>query len=221
MKTKLMMVGITCVALAACSSDPEAQNGTDPPVNPGGDGGAIPDGGDPNAIPPRPTLGAQIDRQGRPAANTALNHAFSDDAAATGSAKDAYNAAKPDQWKAFIPEIAKNLAIFDALDGVCGNQLLAGPDPVAGRYDTLATVLADDRLFVNLGSTTCSQYLAVEANFLGIENDDCGGRTPAMDVIDITYSVVATGMLSGVGDGVAGDGDGAIHRDSFPFLGLK
>src|SRR5690242_1665230 len=40
--------------------------------------------------PAVPTLGPQIDRMGRPAVNTALNHGF-DPTAAAGAAKKAYN----------------------------------------------------------------------------------------------------------------------------------
>ena len=49
----------------------------------------------------------------------------------------------------------------------CGNQVLAGPAPVAGRYKALADILADDQLYVNTASGTCNQYLAVEANAIG------------------------------------------------------
>jgi hypothetical protein len=65
----------------------------------------------------------QIDRMGRPAINTALNHAFDGDATATAAAKKAYNEqADPATWLANVPEFQKNLAIIDALDtGMCGN----------------------------------------------------------------------------------------------------
>ena len=114
--------------------------------------------------------------------------------------------------------MAGNLAILDSLDTVCGNQLLAGPTATAGRYGTLAGVLADDRIYVNTSSGTCAQYLAVEANAVGIPNGDCGGRTFAYDTIDTTYSVLAAGALGGVGDGIPRDAD-ANHSAEFPFLG--
>jgi hypothetical protein len=99
------------------------------------------------------------------------------------------------------------------LDTVCGNQLLAGPNAVAGRYDALAGVLADDRLFVNTSVGTCAEYLAVERGVAA----DCGGRTLFYDVIDTTYSALAIGMASGVVDGV--DTDEEAHSgDVFPFL---
>jgi hypothetical protein len=167
-----------------------------------------------------PALGAQIDRMGRPGVNTALTDPFNLNTSTKGATQDAYNAAgAPSQWSAsFASRIAGNLAILDSLDTVCGNQLLAAPSAVSGRYNTLATVLSDDQLYVNSGSGTCSTYLAVEANAVGIANTDCGGRTPVVDVIDRTYSVLALGALSGVTDGVAADADGGHSTTAFPFL---
>src|SRR5438067_4248085 len=134
--------------------------------------------------------------------------------------QDAYNAADdPTEWVGlFAAQIAANLAILDSLDRVCGNQLLAGPQPVVGRYNTLAAILADDQLYVNTASGTCNQYLAVEANAVGIANTDCGGRTPLENTIDVTYSVVAVGALSGVTNGVTSDADGTASLTVFPFL---
>jgi hypothetical protein len=114
--------------------------------------------------------------------------------------------------------MAGNLAILDGLDRNCGNQLLAGSSPVAGRYDALAGVLADDQLYVNTASGTCAQYLAVEANAVGIPNTDCGGRTPLEDSIDTTYSLLAAGALSGVTDGVPEDADSDPSLTVFPYL---
>lgn len=169
--------------------------------------------------------GAQIDRMGRAGVNTAVTNPFFRESVPSEQEHhemvlDEYNAAaEPAQWAgAFRSEIAANLAILDALDTVCGNQLLAGPSATAGRYDELATVLADDQLYVNTASGTCMQYLAVEANALGITNTDCGGRTPLVDSIDTTYSVLAAGAISGVGDGVPVDGDGVASLTKFPFL---
>src|SRR5262245_17719816 len=177
-------------------------------------------GCDNDTTPGPPALGVQIDRIGRAGVNTALVDPFSLDAPSKAANQDAYTAsATPSQWAAsFGGRIATNLAILDSLDTVCGNQLLAGPAPVAGRYGTLATVLADDQLYVNTSSGTCTTYLAVEANAVGIANSDCGGRTPLYDTIDRTYSVLATGALSGVTDGVPLDADGAASLTDFPFL---
>ncbi|MEO6950580.1 MAG: DUF4331 family protein [Polyangia bacterium] len=219
-----------------------------------GDASTDTDGG--TKFPAPPALGAQIDRLGRAGVNTALTDPFYDNgdtnAAETHHAKqDAYNAeSDPSKWaaltltttsgsKSVLDTFRANLAVYDALDGTsdgamvgdgCGNQLayatLAHPD-----YATLATVLSRDVLFVNAGSGTCTTYLGVEANALGVTNTDCGGRTPTYDTIDITYSalasaaaVSATGCLTsaagacGVTDGVNADPDSTPMNNTFPFL---
>ena len=182
--------------------------------------------GSDDSNPPPPRLGAvQIDRMGRAAVNTALTNPFFRESVASEESQherilDDYNAANdPSQWVArFSSLIAPNLAVLDGLDGVCGNQVLSGPAPVAGRYKALADILADDQLYVNTASGTCNQYLAVEANAIGIANTDCGGRTPLENTIDVTYSVVAVGALSGVTNGVTSDADGTASLTVFPFL---
>ena len=183
-------------------------------------------GSDDNNPPPPPSVGAvQIDRMGRAGVNTALTNPFFRESVASEESQheailDTYNAARdPSQWVAqFSSLIAPNLAILDSLDGVCGNQLLAGPAPVPGRYKALADILADDQLYVNTASGTCNQYLAVEANAIGSANTDCGGRTPLENTIDITYSIVAIGALTGVTNGVLSDADGTASLTVFPFL---
>lgn len=197
MNRLLTITSLACLAaLAACGSD----NDDDLRANP-------------------PSLGAQIDRMGRAGVNTAVTDPFNPDATSHGRAQDVYNAAaSTTQWTQFVPTMAPNLAILDSLDTVCGNQLLAAGSPRAGRYDTLASVLADDQLYVNTGSGTCTTYLAVEADAVGITNSDCGGRTPLEDTIDETYSLLAAGALSGVTDGIAKDEDGTASLTAFPFL---
>jgi hypothetical protein len=170
-------------------------------------------------IPKPPALGEQLDRFGRPAINTALNHTFDTDVAKKGMAKDAYNVDKNvAMWgPTYGAEFAGNLAILDSLDTICGNQLLAGPNPVAGQYDKLAGALADDRVWVNLDGAACTTYLAVEANATGLNpNMDCGGRKLDYDPIDISYSALAIGKLAGVGDGVDADAD--TKGTMFPYL---
>lgn len=174
--------------------------------------------GDDPSVPPVPSLGRQIDRMGRAGVNTALTDPFNLNKAASDAVKDAYNAAPQSQWSSYVPRIATHLAILDGLDTVCGNQLLAGASAAAGRYNTLATVLADDQIYVNTGSGTCTQYLAVEANAVGIANNDCGGRTPLYNTIDVTYSVLAAGALSGVTNGITSDADARASTTDFPFL---
>jgi hypothetical protein len=175
--------------------------------------------------PPAIQLDAQIDRMGRAGINTAATAPFFRESVAEeqelhDEVSDAYNSASdPSEWVDLFGErIAANIAILDSLDTVCGNQLLAGDEAAPGRYDALAGVLADDQLYVNTESGTCAQYLAVEGNAVGITNDDCGGRTPLHDTIDVTYSVVAVGALTGVGDGIPVDADGTASLSVFPYL---
>jgi len=154
--------------------------------------------------PPPPTIGMQLDRMGRPAINTALNHAFDGMAAAAGTAKDAYNAdSSVATWGAtYTKQFAGNLGIIDVLDGTCGNQFGYGKPTSATSYNTVAGALADDRLYLNTAGTTHAQYLAVEANLLGVANMDQGGRTLDEKVMDTTYSVLAAGALTGVSNGI-------------------
>jgi hypothetical protein len=164
-----------------------------------------------------PTLGAQIDRMGRPAINTALNQAFNADTDEKDAEKDAYNAASdPADWSAYTEAFETSLGILDALDAECGNQLLAGTGDTP--YGALAGVLIDDQLYVNTDKGTCGAYLGVEAEALGlVEDGSCGGRTPSYDVIETSYSVLAAGALSGVDDTIAED-DMTHDEDTFPFL---
>jgi len=168
--------------------------------------------------PSPPALGTQVDRFGRPAINTALNHAFDPDAVAAGKAKDAYNQeADSSKWAALAAaQFAANLGILDSLDTNCGNQIAAGGTPVKGRYDALAGVLSDDRVWLKTDATACTTYLAVEANFLGQMNSDCGGRKLDYDVIDASYTVLATGGAKTVSDGVPADVD--TKGLTFPYL---
>ena len=216
-------------------ADAESPDTTTPDAHPDAGPDAAPDVGDPdvgdpdvgdpdvpdvmNPFPSVPTLGSIVDRMGRPGVSTALIGTFDSDDGAKGAAKDAYNVAGPADWSSWVDAIADNLAIYDSLDTVCGNQLLAGPMATADRYDGLAGALADDQLYVNTAATTCTTYLAVEANATGaVPNADCGGRLPAYDVIDVTYSVLAIGGLSGVGDGVDSDDANPVPGGVFPFL---
>ena len=162
----------SALALACSGDDTKTDGGSDAGndvtvTDSGKDTGPGTDSGSDAGAPP--ALKTQIDRFGRPAINTALNHVFDPSASAKGTAKDAYNAdSNVSGWAAaYGPEFAKNLAIFDGLDGTCGNQL----GFANGGYSALAGLVADDRLYVNTAGATCTTYLAVEANALGMIPD--------------------------------------------------
>jgi hypothetical protein len=229
---------IAALALAACSSDatPAVDAGRsdaggralDAGGGPGDAGGAVdggtPDGGVASARgrDNPPAIGDQIDRHGRPAISTATVGTFLPDdmrAIRRGAYSDA---ATPAMWDdLFAEEIASSLGVLDSLDTVCGNQLLAAETATAGRYDALAAVLADDRLWVDAASSEngSNLYLGVEAEALGVlEDGGAGGRRPTDDVIERSYSVLAAGALGGVDDTVRSD-DGGASDTAFPFLG--
>lgn len=206
---KNLYVFAALLVVAACGDDkakPDAPKPIDaPPI-------------DSVSIPTPPTPGAQIDRMGRPAVNTALNHVFDTDPTAAGSAKDAYNAdGGAGTWTTtYLNEFAKNLAILDALDGMCGDQVCYnGPAGCPGgggsamtcpgatcSYNFMASVLADDQLYVDTRKTDCEFYLAVEFGAVtGLGNDTCGGRAPDYDVIDFSYTALAIGQGGFSNDG--------------------
>lgn len=183
------------------------------------DAGTAPprDGG---KLPPRPRLGAQIDRAGRALAANALIGLRSPEAEGA-RRKEEYNAAGPADWPPFAADIQLSLPLYDALDGRCGDQWLAGRGTdAAARYGELATLLADDRLWIDSRWTACGRYLAVELAALGgvaSAQGDCGGRTPNYDVTDVFRSLLGGGTERGVTDGV--DRDDRTHSISvFPFL---
>jgi hypothetical protein len=213
---RISSVSVLAIGLmiGACYGDDDA---TVPDSGSGSGGNA--DAGVVPEDPSPPTLGQMIDRIGRAAISTALIAPIEADTNAKGARKSAYNAAGPTGWGEYTGDIKGSLAVYDSLDAVCGNQLLvATASMAAGAYDTLGGALTDDKLYVNSAGSTCTQYLAVEANATNVvPNTDCGGRTPNYDVIDTTYSVLAIGALSGVGDGVGADN--VTHSDTaFPWL---
>ncbi len=222
--TMKLLLALTLIAPLGCGDDEDNSGGNGvpdasvPQPDAGGDDG-----------PPMPMLGAQLDRMGRPAVSTALIATFSGDMMAKGETKNAYNQnGDPSTWVAeFTPAIAGSLAIYDALDTTCGNQLLAMPAMGGNipptRYAPLGSVLATDLLWVNVMPDSCDGiYLAVEANATGtLANNDCGGRKPTTDVIRTSYAV-----LSGAGYGIdpMNDPDDGIvandveFMDTFPFF---
>lgn len=177
-------------------------------------------------------LGTQIDGMGRSAINTALIKTFTDDTT-RGIAEDDFNSTPNSSLGRFSSDMAASLAIYDALVGTCGDNPLtnrASADPADGlasgplRYNFLATVLADDQLYLNSSSGgaaagQCNQYLSAELGVVGVTGleSDCGGRNPLQDTIATTYSAVAIGAASGVDDGLGAD-NFAHSTTAFPFL---
>lgn len=207
-------------ALACNGDNSNNDGGTDSgPADTGG-GDVATDAGNPTP----PALKTQVDRMGRPAVNTALNHAF-DPGPTAGMAKDAYNAdSTMANWAMnYVPQFSANLAILDALDTKtvvgdgCGNQLAYSQ---TSHYKPLATVIADDQLYVDTSKTTCTAYLAVELQATGLmPNTDCGGRGLAYDVINITYGA-ASGNGNGltVTDGPTTAVPSKTNGTTFPYL---
>jgi len=164
--------------------------------------------------------GRQLDRQGRPLTGNALLGPLADENVSY-QLKEEYNAATPATGARFVPEIQKSLALYDSFDGQCDNQLLADRQaPAANRYRPLATLLADDRLWVNSTSGVCTQLFAVElANLAGRREllGDCGGRSPNYDAVNVYRSLLVDASNNSVDDGVHRD-ERAHSATAFPFL---
>jgi hypothetical protein len=165
--------------------------------------------------------GKPLDRMAQPfVKNTLLGVSpFSTDDA-SGQRRQKFNAALPTTSAGFVADFQKTLAFQDSLDGKCGNQLLAAPKESAARYVALAKVFADDRLWVNTASTTCTQFFAVELASLSSQKtltSDCGGRSPTYDTSNVWRSILIAGTTNTITDG--------LHQDEhppsatvFPFL---
>ena len=214
--TKIIVSLSAAAALVSCGDDnaaPDAPKPIDAAID------APPDA---TPIPAAPTLGAAIDRMGRPAVNTALVAPFGDDPLKTAK-KDAYNhAVDPSMWLTTVVdpatnpattirgEFAPNMGAFDSLDqgsglagtnmtpntpgGGCGNAALFS---ATTGYATLATVLVDDQLYVDTTKLTCNFYLSLEVEVAtggGVVHSQCGGRTLDHDVIDTSYSLLSAGL---------------------------
>jgi len=166
------------------------------------------------------TADRQLDRQGRPLTGNALLGLLADEAVSD-KLKEEYNAATPATSARFVQEIQKSLGLYDSFDGQCGNQLLADQQAQAAiRYRPLATLLADDRLWVNSASGVCTQLFAVELANLADRRelrDDCGGRSPNYDAVNIYRSLLVDASNDSVDDGV--HHDERVHSATvFPFL---
>lgn len=161
----------------------------------------------------------RIDRMGRPLTGNALLATLGPEEVSN-ALKEQYNHATPATSEAFVPEIEKTLGLYDAFDGECGNAMLADPSAGASRYLDLAILLADDRLWINSAGSHCTTLFAVELAARAGQaalRDDCGGRTPNYDAVDVYRSLLATGATTGITDGV--DADDRQHSTAvFPFL---
>jgi hypothetical protein len=193
-----------------------------------------------------PALGAQIDRLGRPAINTAMNAVLEPVAANKAAQKDAYNVASdPATWATtevkagvtVVQEFAAHAALFDIIDkglaGVansgCGNSALYSPPASPTSYTMLASVLADDQLYVDTTKTSCLLYLSLEVEVAtggGVTHTQCGGRTLSQDVGDVSYSLLGAGVNGfdptmnfkpKITDGAVKHAD--VDDTTFPFLG--
>lgn len=173
------------------------------------------------ASPSVPSLGVQIERTARPLIKNALVGGPLATDSASNRRKEAYNRAARNDWSRFSVDIRNTLGLYDGLNGHCGDQWLADANAQpAMRYERLAKLLADDRIWVNTASATCGQFMAVELVALhspaGLTRD-CGGRTPNYDASNIFRSLLTNGMLSGIDDGLQRD-DRVHSATTFPFL---
>lgn len=166
------------------------------------------------------TAQRQLDRMGRPLTGNALLAPLAADGVSD-ALKEQYNTGTRAEWAKLAPAIQQTLGLYDSFDSVCGNQWLAdrSAEP-ALRYRAMAELLADDRLWVNGASRVCTQFFAVELAHLGGKaelRDECGGRTPTQDAVDVYRSLLVNGKTAGVDDGV--DRDAQQHSAvEFPFL---
>jgi len=162
----------------------------------------------------------QIDRAARPLTGNALLLTLGS-SDAQNAIKEKYNHARPAQGRAFVRAIAKGAALYDGLDGHCGDGMLIDHRAAAARrYWPMAELLADDRLWVDTRASECTQLFAVERAALNGEHalaHDCGGRTVNYDAVNVYRSLLANGTTTGIDDGV--HADEATHSiEQFPFL---
>lgn len=163
------------------------------------------------------TSARRFDRLGRPLSKNSLVGLRDD----SGVLRDQWNRLTPAESGRFVAVLEKSLGFYDGLDGLCGNQILADRHHASvHRYRRLAALLADDRLWVNAASHTCTQFFAVElANLAGRKDlrGDCGGRTPAYDASNVWRSLLVRGTTVGIDDGLHQD-EHEPSSTKFPFL---
>jgi hypothetical protein len=175
----------------------------------------------PAKSPSLPRLGEQIERTARPLIKNGLVGGPLAPDAISNQRKENYNRVARTDWVRFAPYIRQTLGLYDGFDGRCGDQWLADAKTQGPmRYQALAKVLADDRVWVNSKSTVCTQFLAVEFTEFktaGALSNDCGGRTPNYDASNIFRSLLTNGTTTGVDDGLKRD-DKVHSTTDFPFL---
>jgi hypothetical protein len=147
--------------------------------------------------------------------------------------QDLYNQeANPANWAGImltstdttVRAFERYLAVYDALNTTattngCGDQLAYNSTAADFHaYAPLATVIADDELYVDTTHGTCAAFLGVEANALGMTNTDCGGRAPSYNTIDVIYAVVAGGTAM-PSNGITANSGNAATDMQFPWLG--
>ena len=167
------------------------------------------------------TAARRFDRVGRPLSKNALL-GLTDAEGVDDTLKESVKSGEPATSARFVPDMEKSLAFYDGLDGACGNQLLiASKADSGGAVPPLALLLADDRLWVNAASTTCTQLLRGRAreSLSGRAdlNGDCGGRTPTYNASNTWRSLLVKGSLTGIDDGLDHD-EHEPSTTEFPFL---
>jgi hypothetical protein len=168
-------------------------------TNDGGNGGEGGIGGDPFVIPPKPGLGDQIDRMGRPAINTALKGAFlifdaNGDIAPSNDAsrfalQDGYNEDDvPADWVDNSRNIfALNLAVIDSVEAFAGgtsptNAQACGTTPGCPIKDGSNPPDGDET------DPTCYGTFATVAGndllFVNTAGEDCSAADPTAGLTD-------------------------------------
>ena len=149
-------------------------------------------------IPTAPALGTADRSHGRPAINTALNHAFDPTAATAGTRRRTRTTrhGSPGAWPQNAAQFAENLAIIDSLDGRLRQPGLVQRDhrrhgsgtAVGQSYARSPTILADDELYLDTTIGKCDiAELASELSRGRAQGrvercahpHDCGGRASA------------------------------------------
>lgn len=162
-----------------------------------------------------------IDRTGRPLTGNSLFATLGPKSKGDRQ-KEEFNRASPLRARKFVRELAEGLALYDGFDGICGNQWapIVPQETDKSRYDQLAALLADDRLWIDSRWRRCTSLFAVERFRLSAAlafKEDCGGRSLNADAANIFRSLLVDGTETRVSDGAHSD-DRMHSADTFPFL---